>query len=356
MGIKASNTAEVYFDDVKVPVENVLGGVGNGFKVAMAILNNGRFGMAAAMSGTMRTVIAKTVAQANSRVQFGQLINNYGAIQEKLARMAMAQYTTESMAYHISGIMDQKHQDFQLEAAISKVYGSEAAWTTTDEAIQVFGGMGFMKDAGLERVLRDLRIFRIFEGTNDILRLFVALTGMQYAGGHLRELQKALKNPVGNFGLVLNEGMTRGLRQIGVRVGSPSFADKAHAKVKDSAELASGCIGVFGETVEALLVKYRQGVVDEQFLLKRIAEAAMDIYAMTVSLSRVTKSLEQNKSTSDYEVKLVKAFCYEATQRVKNNLALVRNPNDVSNFKAMSEIAKEMCQAGGVVQEHPLGF
>lgn len=80
--------------------------------------------MAAAMSGTMRTVIAQAVNQANSRVQFGKLINNYGAIQEKLARMAMAHYTTESMAYHISGIMDLKHQDFQLEAAISKVYGS----------------------------------------------------------------------------------------------------------------------------------------------------------------------------------------------------------------------------------------
>jgi very long chain acyl-CoA dehydrogenase len=105
-------------------------------------------------------------------------IDTYGTIQEKIARMAMLHYVTESMAYMVAGNMDRGFQDFQIEAAISKIFGSEAAWHVVDEAIQIMGGMGFMKETGLERVLRDLRIFRIFEGTNDILRLFVALTGM----------------------------------------------------------------------------------------------------------------------------------------------------------------------------------
>ncbi|CAB3373410.1 Hypothetical predicted protein [Cloeon dipterum] len=177
MGIKCSNTTEVYYEDVKVPIENVLGGVGNGFKVAMNILNNGRFGMGAALSGTMRAVIRKAVDHAVTRVQFGHTLKEYGAIQEKIARMAMLQYVTESMAYMISSNMDSGSVDYHLEAAISKIFASEAAWYVTDEAIQILGGMGFMKDTGLERVMRDLRIFRIFEGTNDILRLFVALTG-----------------------------------------------------------------------------------------------------------------------------------------------------------------------------------
>uniref|UniRef100_A0A671KG27 Very long-chain specific acyl-CoA dehydrogenase, mitochondrial n=1 Tax=Sinocyclocheilus anshuiensis TaxID=1608454 RepID=A0A671KG27_9TELE len=191
MGIKASNTAEVYFENVRVPAECVLGEVGGGFKVAMNILNNGRFGMAAALSGTMKGVISKAVDHAANRTQFGNKIHNYGAIQElrNMARMAMLQYVTESMAYMVSGNMDSGATEFQIEAAISKIFASEAAWLVTDECIQIMGGMGFMKDAGVERVLRDLRIFRIFEGTNDILRLFVALNGFQVKGErkHCRE-------------------------------------------------------------------------------------------------------------------------------------------------------------------------
>lgn len=177
MGIKCSNTTEVYYEDVKIPVANVLGGVGNGFKVAMNILNNGRFGMAAALAGTQRSALRQAAEHAATRVQFGKRIADYGTIQEKLARMALLQYTTESLAYMVSGNMDSGAQDYHLEAAISKVFASDSAWTVVDEAIQILGGMGFMKATGLERVLRDLRIFRIFEGTNDILRLFVALTG-----------------------------------------------------------------------------------------------------------------------------------------------------------------------------------
>merc|ERR1719238_1933658 len=152
MGIKCSNTAEVYFEDVPVPDECVLGGVGNGFKVAMQILNNGRFGMAATLSGTMRWGIKRAVEHATQRNQFGSKIESYGAIQEKIARMSMVHYATESMAYMVSGIMDSGATDYQLEAAISKVYASESAWFVTDEAIQILGGMGYMKDCGIEKV------------------------------------------------------------------------------------------------------------------------------------------------------------------------------------------------------------
>lgn len=177
MGIKASNTAEVFFDNVKVPASNLIGKEGDGFKVAMNILNSGRFGMGAALTGSMKTCIETAVAHAKSRKQFGDYLCNFGTIQEKIARMAMAHYTTETLAYLISGIMDRGFTEFQLEAAVGKIIASESAWFVSDEALQILGGMGYVRSPGIEKFMRDIRIFRIFEGTNEILRLFIALTG-----------------------------------------------------------------------------------------------------------------------------------------------------------------------------------
>uniref|UniRef100_A0AAQ6A7V5 Very long-chain specific acyl-CoA dehydrogenase, mitochondrial n=1 Tax=Amphiprion ocellaris TaxID=80972 RepID=A0AAQ6A7V5_AMPOC len=312
MGIKASNTAEVYFDNVRVPADCVLGEVGGGFKVAMNILNNGRFGMAAALSGTMKSSIAKAVDHAANRTQFGSKIHNYGVIQEKMARMTMLQYVTESMAYMISGNMDSGATEFQIEAAISKIFASEAAWNVTDECIQVMGGMGFMKDAGVERIMRDLRIFRIFEGTNDILRLFVALNGFQSAGNQLKGLQKALKNPLGNAGLLAGEITKRLNKQF-------HFSD-------------------------------------EQFVLKRVADCAIDLYAMVVVLSRASRSLSQGHASAQYEKMLCETWCMEASDRVMRDIKLLRSGESRKLFKNLRAISTALVENGGPVSPHPLGF
>merc|ERR1711911_537925 len=128
--------------------------------------------------------------------------------------MSITHYATESMAYMVAGTMDAGYKDYHLEAAISKIFASEAAWNVTDEAIQILGGNGFMTGNGLEKVMRDLRIFRIFEETNDILRLFVALTGLQHAGGHLKQLQKAMKNPTANVSVIFVEAAKLAKRSV----------------------------------------------------------------------------------------------------------------------------------------------
>ncbi|XP_054268375.1 very long-chain specific acyl-CoA dehydrogenase, mitochondrial [Macrosteles quadrilineatus] len=355
MGIKASNTAEVYFEDCKIPAENVLGGVGQGFKVAMNILNNGRFGMAAALSGTMRAVTKKAVDHATTRVQFGRRIDSFGAIQEKLARMAMLHYVTESVAYMLSANMDSGSIDYHLEAAISKVFASEAAWFVTDEAIQILGGMGFMKDCGLERVMRDLRIFRIFEGTNDILRLFVALTGIQYAGSHLRELQNAFKHPATHLTLILEEVTKRGLRSVGL--GSvPQLEHYVDPQLKNHATLLAKNILLFGESVEKLLIKYGRGIVDEQFLLNRLASAAIDTYTMAIVLSRATRSLTHGLPSAQHELLLTQAWCTEASERVAQNLGALTSASHKETYSKMATIAKNICDNGGFVQKNPLGY
>merc|ERR1712227_430421 len=170
----------------------------------------------------------------------------------------------------VSGTMDNGYEEYQLEAAVSKIFSSEAAWFVTDEAIQIFGGLGYMRDIGLEKIMRDLRIFRIFEGTNDILRLFVSLTGLQNAGKNLRELQKKLQNPLGNFNVIIEEGVKRSKRLAGLTSG-PEFATFVHPSLAECAQWTSKSIGLFGATSEALLIKYGKRIVDEQMLCYRLA-------------------------------------------------------------------------------------
>merc|ERR1719192_2959725 len=355
MGIKCSNTAEVYFENVPVPVENVLRQPGDGFKVAMEILNNGRFGMGAALSGTMRSVIQKATDHATQRVQFGSRIDGYGAIQEKIAKMSMIHYATESMAYMVAGTMDAGHQDYHLEAAISKIFASEAAWNVTDEAIQILGGNGYMKALGLEKVMRDLRIFRIFEGTNDILRLFVALSGIQYAGGHLRELQKAVQDPISNFGVVLGEVAKRGKGALGIGAGN-MLSDSVHPNLVDQALLTSKAVERFGGSVEKLLIKHGKHIIHEQFLLKRLADATIDIYSMSCVLSRCSKSLEEGLESAHQEEMMTKVWCSDAYNRIKVNLDTLTDAHQLENFKTMAEISKNVCSNVAVVQGNPLGF
>ncbi|XP_062239995.1 very long-chain specific acyl-CoA dehydrogenase, mitochondrial [Platichthys flesus] len=355
MGIKASNTAEVYFDNVRVPADCLLGEVGGGFKVAMNILNNGRFGMAAALCGTMKGVITKAVDHAANRTQFGSKIHNYGAIQEKLARMAMLEYVTESMAYMISGNMDSGASEFQIEAAISKIFASEAAWTVTDECIQVMGGMGFMKDCGVERVMRDLRIFRIFEGTNDILRLFVALNGFQNAGNQLKSLQKALKNPLGNAGFLAGEISKRAKRKAGLGTGL-TLQGSVHPELAQSGELTIKAIEQFGGVVEELLIKHGKKIIDEQFVLMRVADCAIDLYAMVVVLSRASRSLSQGQASAQHEKMLCETWCVEAHERIMLGTKTLRSSESRQLYKNLRSISAAMVENGGVVAPHPLGF
>jgi len=321
----------------------------------MQILNNGRFGMAAALSGTQRFAIKKAVDHAITRHQFGGRIDSYGAIQEKIARMSMTHYATESVAYMVSGLMDNGYQDYQLEAAISKVFASEAAWFVTDEAIQVLGGMGYMRDCGLEKVMRDLRIFRIFEGTNDILRLFVALTGIQYAGGHLRELQKAVASPISNFGVVLGEVAKRGKGAIGMP-SSNMLADSVHPNLVESAAQLCNDVSMFGDSVEKLLIKHGKHIINEQFLLNRLAQSAIDIYISSCMLSRCSKSLTDNLTSARHEELMTKVYCNEASHRVALNLGALKNSAQLGNFKMMSEISKTVCENENVLQGNPLGL
>merc|ERR1711915_1122976 len=322
MGIKCSNTAEVYFENTPVPVENVIQNPGDGFKVAMQILNNGRFGMGAALSGTMRTVIQKACEHATARVQFGSRIDGYGAIQEKIAKMSMIHYATESMAYMVAGTMDAGYEDFQLEAAISKIFASEAAWFVTDEAIQVLGGNGYMRALGLEKVMR--------------------------------ELQKAISNPISNFGVVLGEVAKRGKGAVGLGAGT-SLAGHVHPNLSESAALTCKAVDALGQSVEKVLIKHGKSIINEQFILNRLANATIDIYANSCVLARCTKSLNEGIESAHHEEMMAKVWCSQSYDRIMDNLNQLKNAEVLDNFKTMSKISESVCSKVAPVQGNPLG-
>ncbi|XP_045537249.1 very long-chain specific acyl-CoA dehydrogenase, mitochondrial [Papilio machaon] len=354
MGIRCSNTTEVYYEDVRVPAANVLGGVGNGFKVAMNILNNGRFGMAAALAGTQRSALRLAAEHAATREQFGRRLRDFGGVQEKLGRMALLQYVTESLAYMVSGNMDCGAQDYHLEAAISKVFASDSAWAVVDEAIQVLGGMGFMKSAGLERVLRDLRIFRIFEGTNDILRLFVALTGIQFAGSHLQELQRAFKNPTANLGLVFSEAGRRAGRAVGLAPTGSLEPHVAPALAPAARELVRAVAHV-GAVVELALRKYGRRVVDEQLLLNRLAAAAIDAYTSAAVLSRASRAHRLALPSAQHEMAMAEAWAEEATQRM-GTLPTALEERGVRRGARVCALGRAVSEAPGCLARSPLNL
>ncbi|EJW87669.1 acyl-CoA dehydrogenase domain-containing protein [Wuchereria bancrofti] len=298
MGIKGSKTVEVYFDNTKVPVDNLLGAEGEGFKLAMNILNNGRFGIPAVCTGSMKFCIQKTIEHISERGQFGRKLKEFGNVQEQLTDMVLRHYATESLLYMLSGLMDKGTVDYELEAALAKIMASENAWIVCDRAIQLHGGMGYMKECGLERVMRDLRIFRIFEGANDVLRLFVALTGLQYAGKHM---QYKMKNPwSGSIGLLLN---------------------------------------LFFH--------------ERQWELIRLADAAIDIYSVVAVLSRCNRAANQ-QSSFEYERKLAELYTLRACEHVRILLDdISKRTGDAERIKAVSD---DILKKGSLPSSHPTDY
>jgi len=337
MGIKCSNTAEVYFENCEIPVENVLGEVGGGFKVAMNILNNGRFGMGACLTGTMRMLISKATDHANNRKQFVSNLREYQGIQQKIAKMNLLCYANESMAYMLCGNMDRGAPEYQLEAAISKIFASQSAWDVCDETIQILGGAGFMKDVGVERWMRDLRIFRIFEGTNDILKLFIALNGVQDIG-------KKFKS-AGTVGTVM------GLAKSKFLPAAP-LKNKVHSDLAPSVDMLRGDISKFSVAVSEQVIKYKKKIIEQQVLLNRVADVAILLQSMASVISRSNTMAEKGDLS---EIALANAWCADSNQRIKALLDEISDSNVTKVDQVVLNVGKMSLDANGYLAKSPIG-
>ncbi|XP_035518614.1 complex I assembly factor ACAD9, mitochondrial [Morone saxatilis] len=355
LGIRGSNTCEVSFDNVPVPVENVIGEVGGGFKVAMNILNSGRFSMGSSSAGMIKKLIELTSEYAASRKQFNKSLAEFGMIQEKFALMAINAFVMESMAYLTAGMMDRPGlPDCSLEAAMVKVFSSEGGWICVSEALQVLGGLGYTKNYPYERYVRDCRILPIFEGTNEILRMYIALTGMQYAGKVLTGKVKEMKK--GNIGLALSMVGKNLRNSLGgsVDLGLTGPNGVVHPSLAESAKKMEQNVSHFGSTVESLLYRYGKTIVDEQLILKRVADVLINVYAMTAVLSRASRSICIGLRNHDHEVLLANTFCSEAFFKNNYLMTQLQKHSPENNDADIKKIAQAVLENRAYVCSHPL--
>ncbi|MCL4155774.1 UNVERIFIED_CONTAM: hypothetical protein GTU68_062224, partial [Idotea baltica] len=289
LGIKGSSTRQVFFNETPVPVENMLSDRGNGFKIAVNILNIGRIKLGVGVVGGCKTIIDESVRYANERKQFGQPIANFGAIKYKLAEMALRTYATESAAYRAGQNIEEKIQDlqkeglskekailkgveqFSIECAIMKVHGSEVLDYVADEGVQVFGGMGFSADAPMERAYRDARITRIYEGTNEINRMLLVGTIFKRAmKGKLDILSAAM-------------GLTKELTSLPepFQPDDSIFSEEKHVLQN----LKKAILMVAGKAAQDL----GPALTNEQEILMNIADMIIELYAAESMLLRTEK-------------------------------------------------------------------
>ena len=329
MGIRASSTTTVSFADVRIPADNVLDLEGKGFKVAMAILNNGRTGLGGGAVGGMKTLIGLASEQSRTRKQFGQAIGDYALIREKISQMTVDCFAAESAVYMVAHYIDSGHEDYSIEAAISKIFASEALQRASYEALQIAGGSGFMRDYPYEQVTRDCRILTIFEGTNEVLRLYIALSVLKDLGKSLGELRAAVdgifNHPIKGFGVLTDYAERRLTHATGV--GRDKILAQMPAALRATADVYERYTVALARACEALLRKFGRSVADQQSHLKRIADAAVDLFVGLCVTSRAA-ALAPTGEAGVQAVAIAQVFAQQAKRRIANNLRRLERNED----------------------------
>jgi len=317
MGIKGSSTRQVFFNNVRVPVENLLSERENGFKIALNILNIGRIKLAAGVLGGAKETISDTVKYANEREQFGRSIAKYGAIRYKLAEQVIRTYAVESATYRAGQNIDDAIkalmasslskteailkgiEQFAPECAILKVAGSECLDYVCDEAVQVFGGMGYSAESSVERSYRDSRINRIFEGTNEINRMLIVDMILRRAlKGELDLMAPALA--------VANELMS-----------IPSMDDLADSPLANERKALIGFKKLILMVAGSAVQKLMQTLSKEQEVLMNIADMSIITYQAESVLLRVEKLIASKIETdAAVEIAIARTYFYDAADQI----------------------------------------
>jgi alkylation response protein AidB-like acyl-CoA dehydrogenase len=337
LGLKGSSTTQVIFDQVKVPVENLLGEIGKGHKIAFNVLNLGRLKVAAGTVGAAKQALAGGVSYANLRKQFRTPISHFGAIKEKIADMAAAVFVSESVLYRVTGLIDarlatipkdtpnyyEKYQlgieEYATECAIAKVFCSEVLSHVADEVVQIHGGYGFVQDYPAERYYRDERINRIFEGTNEINRMLITTM----------ILRKALS---GDINLALETEKAR--ERFGGNQGGQACQSSTCFQPEKS--LTANLKHVFFLLLGAASSTYQEKIRNEQEVLLALADVAINIFAIESAVMRAEKIVPGISETKGAAVKaMVEVFAFNAGEKSRFFLKKAANYTGCSHFHAI---------------------
>lgn len=347
MGIKASDTRAVMFDNVRVPAANRLGEVGQGFKIALEILNSGRLGLAAGSARGTRHIMNEAIVYARQREQFGRPISSFEMLRRKIALAAAECYAADAAWMLTAGMVDRGGVDFSLETAACKVFSSEMSYRASNEALQMAGGMGYSKEFPFEQSVRDSRIMLIFEGTNEILRALVALMGLQQPGERLKALGKALQDPIHSLGAISSYLAGRAKSTI----NHPDFT-QVHEALDDEAQLVSSQVHALARGVEWALRKHGKSIIERQYVQERLANAAIDLFLCTATLSRVTSEIEAAGGDVDAvagEVDCARVFVHMAYRRTRRALRALKTNQD----PRLDEIASRAVARGDLAPPAP---
>ncbi len=318
MGIRGTSTCSIFLDNAKVPVENVLFEIGRGHIVAFNILDLGRFKLGAGSVGVAKLALGSCEKYAKERVQFGKPICQFGLIKHKIAEMATRLYMAESMVYRTGGLIDtilatvdrtaddvgrqsaKSISEYAIECSINKVYCSEMLDYVADEAVQIYGGYGYIEDYPVERIYRDSRINRIFEGTNEINRIIIL--------GFLT--RRALKNEIPLF--TMAQRLSSEL--LTIEPVSPSIEDEPLGYQKKLVDMAKK---IFLLTSGAAVQKYGTALEEQQEILGLLSDIVIEVYAMESGLLRALKSVESyGEDQSKVKIDMVRVYINDSMKRI----------------------------------------
>ncbi len=340
MGIKGSSTRQIFFNDVKVPVENLLGKRGIGFRIALNILHIGRIKLGATVIGGMRRAINDSVTYANERKQFNMSLSEFGAIKYKMAEQIIKMFATESAVYRASKDMQDSIESFkeqgktygeaniegvaeyEPECALLKVYGSEALDYIVDEMVQIFGGMGFSAEAPADRAYRDSRINRIFEGTNEINRLITVDSTMKKGLKHKINLFEAAADVLNNISKLSSVDITSG-----------DYYEAKHAFVGNLKKAVLMLLPAIQDT-------FKRKLMFEEEILMNISDMTMNLYILESTLLRVEKL---DKNNLKHDVTVYKDILDVLTQDIAGEV--YKSGFDAIGSFAEGEQKKELCNA-----------